>query len=268
MSLTTALSAVAPDGHSIIVLDHVPTSAEVTALKAHIDLVSGPVEQRGAVAIIGMTDMAAAKTLAATINHRAIAIVCHDGSTATSGEIAAAVASALAAEPDRARPLDGVVLDGLAAYAGTQNLMRAQQEDALTHGVTPLEVVNGQVQIVRLISTMTTNEDSEVDAYFTDLTKIRTVYAIRDYIRAKLKRELNRQKITNKTLAKVRSCILAGLKDLEAESIGYTRNVQANAQYLTVTLNTADSTGGSVVAEIPADVVTGLHGVFARLNLI
>ncbi len=178
--IAPALAAVFAAGHDIVVSPYA-TSAALTALRTHLDNVSGPLEQRGAIGVAGWPkSLSTGTTLAASINNGRITVGWHNGSVKTPAQIAAAYAAVIASEEDPARPLNTLAMSTLDVTALADRPGRNEQENALYNGLTPFEVGPGEaVQIVRAISTYTKNAEGVDDVSLLDITTIRTL----DYVR-------------------------------------------------------------------------------------
>ncbi|MCA4121867.1 phage tail sheath subtilisin-like domain-containing protein, partial [Klebsiella pneumoniae] len=155
--IAPALANVVAAGHNIIISPF-STQTTLTALRTHLDFVSGPMEQRGAIGVAGWPGtLAAGTTLASQLNGGRITLGWHNGSVMLPAEIAAAYGARIASEEDPARPLNTLTLaldvTDLASRPG-----RTEQESALHNGLVPFEVGAGEtVQIVRAITTYTRN---------------------------------------------------------------------------------------------------------------
>lgn len=264
-SLVDALAAIAPAGHNIIVSPF-DTEAALLELRTHLAFVSGPMEQRGAIATAGVADsLATGTTLAGAINDGRITIAWHRGSSALPIEIAAAYAAVLASEEDPARPLNTLELAGLDVTDQVDWPIRTEQENALYNGLTPLEVgPGGRVQIVRAISSYTQNAQGVNDIALLDITTIRTLDYVRLACRERITLRFPREKRTAETRAKVRSELLDVLFKLE--ELGIVENVEANKDKLLVEDDSQDP--NRLNAAIPVDVVNGLHVFAGRIDLL
>lgn len=259
-----ALDAVFAAGHNIIVP---PFSDKDTLLKlrTHLEKTGGPLEQRGAVAAAGWTGtLSSGTTLAADINDGRTTIAWYQGAAILPCQLAAGYGAVIASEEDPARPLNSLEIRGpdiapVKAWAG-----RNEQENALHNGLTPIEVGPGnKVQIVRAITTYTRNPEGVSDKSLLDLTTIRTLDYTRKACRERISQRFPRDKLNERTRRKVRSELLDVLIKLEEEEI--LENVEANKELLIVERNGKDE--NRLDAQIPADVVNGLHVVAGRIDL-
>lgn len=263
-TLATALSTVFAAGHNIIISAW-NDQTSMTALRTHLDSVSGPLEQRGAIGIYGHTgSLATATTLAGQINSGRI-----------SGpnfkvpeqpcELAAAYGAVVASEEDPARPLNTLELTGITAPVLADRLSRTEQESALYNGVTPLEVGPGEkVQIVRAITTYTLDAQSVPDISLLDLTTIRTLDYVRKACRERVALRFPREKLSDRTAPKVRDQLLDVLYKLEELEI--VDQVDANKAGVIVERDLQDP--NRLDAKIPVDVVNGLHVFAGRIDLL
>lgn len=263
-TLATALAAVYGAGHNIIISAW-NDSTNLTALRTHLDSVSGPLEQRGAIGVYGHTGtLANATTLAAGINSGRISAP-NFKVPEQPCELAAAYGAVVASEEDPARPLNLLQLTGITAPALADRLSRTEQENALYNGVTPLEVGPGEkVQIVRAITTYTLDAQSIPDISLLDLTTIRTLDYVRKACRERISLRFPREKLSERTAPKVRSELLDVLYKLEELEI--VEQVETNKDGLIVERDSQDP--NRLNAKIPTDVVNGLHVFAGRIDLL
>jgi len=238
----------------------------LTALRTHIDTVTDSINQKSRIGVVACTGtLSEATTLAGVINSGAITIALLPGTTSSAAEVAAAYAAVIASEEDPARPLNTLALTGIAPPPVTARLMRGEQETALANGVTPLEVGPGEVvQIVRAVSTYTKNAAGAPDIALLDLTTMRTLYYVRRACRDRIRLRFPRDKLNIASATKVRSELLDVLK--KCEELEIVEEVAANAPSLIVERSLQDPTRLS--AQIPTDVVNGLHVFAARIDLL
>lgn len=262
--ITPALDAIAGGGYNLVVSAWMAT-ADLTALKTWLATVTDSINQQSVIGVAASTDtLATATTLTTSLNAGDITLGLLPGSASSAAEIAAAYAAVIASETDPARPLDTLALTGIAPPALADRLTRQEQETALANGITPLEVGPGEtVQIVRAISTYTTNAAGSDDIALLDLTTMRTLYYVRQACRDRIRLRFPRSKLSANTEAAVRSELLDVLKKLEELEI--VEAVDANADALVVERSTQDP--NRLNAAIPADVVNGLHVFAARVDL-
>jgi phage tail sheath gpL-like len=260
-----ALTAIYPEDYTIIVC---PFNDATTLgdLVDHLDSVSGPLEQRGAVGVFATTGtLAAATTLAGQINSGRVIGPFLRGTRSISYEVASAFAGVMASEEDPARPLNTLELKKIHAPAIADRLSRTEQESLLYNGVTPLEVGPGEkVQIVRAITTYIHNPEGVDDISLLDVTTIRTLDYVRAACRTRIVLRFPREKLSTKTPDKVRAELMDVLKSLEALEI--VEEVDANADGLIVERDLQDP--NRLDAKIPVDVVNGLHVFAGRIDLL
>lgn len=263
--LAPALAAMFAAGHNIIASPFA-TQTALTALRTHLDAVSGPMEQRGARGTAGFPGtLAAGTTLAAAINAGRICIGWHRNSARLPAQISAAFAAVMASEEDPARPLNTLPLAGLDVTDQADWPGRTEQENALHNGLTPFEIgPGGQVQIVRAITTYTKNPEGIDDVSLLDVTTIATLDYVRKACRERISLRFPRSKLSDRTPPKVRSELLDVLVKLEELEI--VENVEANKAALILERDSQDVS--RLNAAIPADVVNGLHVFAGRIDLI
>lgn len=263
--ITTALAAVFSAGHNILISPYADQTS-LTALRTHLDNVSGPLEQRGAIGITGHTGtLSAATTLAGLIDSGRISMPNLPGTVSLNYEMGSAYGAVVASEEDPARPLNLLPLTGIAAPPLASCLGRVEQENELYNGVTPLEVGPGErVQIVRAITTYTKDAQGISDISLLDLTTIRTLDYVRKACRERISLRFPREKLSKRTAPKVRSELLDVL--IKLEELEIVENVTVNAPGLLVERDLQDP--NRLDAKIPTDVVNGLHVFAGRIDLL
>lgn len=263
--ITTALAAVFSAGHKIIATA-INVQASLLILRTHLDAVSGPLEKRGAMGFYGHAGtLGNATTLAGQVNGGRITGALLPSTTSLSYELAAAYAAVAAGEEDPARPLNTLQLLGIAVPPIANRLSRTEQESALNNGVTPIEVGPGdRVQIVRAISTYTLDPNAIPDPSLLDITTIRTLDYVRAAVVQRIALRFPRDKLSDRTAAKVRSEILDVL--IKLEELEIVEQVDENKDGLIVERDLQDV--NRLDARIPADVVNGLHIFAARIDLL
>ncbi|HEP1045427.1 phage tail sheath subtilisin-like domain-containing protein [Serratia ureilytica] len=256
--LDDALAAIFSAGHTLVISPYSDT-ASLRTLSTHLDKVSGPLEQRGAVGVTGWNGtLSTGTTLTTAVNAARITMGWYNGSALPNGELAAVYAAIMASESDPARPLNTLTLPGLDITSQDKWPGRTEQENALSNGLTPFEVSGSTVQIVRAVSTYVKNAMGVTDRSLMDITIIRSLDYVRLACRTRMTQRFPREKLTDTRLARIRSELLDVLYALEALEI--VENVDALKDQLIVTRNLQDDTRAD--ATIPASIVRGLH-VFA-----
>lgn len=263
--IAPALAAVFAAGHNIIVSPYA-TQTALAALRTHLDNVSDPLEQRGAIGVAGWPkSLSTGSTLASSINNGRITAGWHNGSVKTPAQIASAYAAVIASEEDPARPLNTLAMNTLDVTALSARPGRNEQENALYNGLTPFEIGPGDnVQIVRAISTYTKNADGVDDVSLLDITTIRTLDYVRKACRERVTLRFPRDKLSSRTPDRVRSELLDVLYKLEELEI--IENVDAYKDQLIVERDSQDV--NRLNARIPADIVNGLHVFAGRIDLL
>ncbi|PHM47088.1 phage tail sheath C-terminal domain-containing protein [Xenorhabdus miraniensis] len=259
-----ALDAVFAAGHQILISPF-STPAALLALRTHLDKTGNAMEQRGAIGVAGWTgSLATGTTLAGNLNDGRLTLGWYPGSARLPAELAAAYGAVIASEEDPARPLNTLPLTGMDITPVTHRSSRNEQENALHNGLTPIEVGAGnRVQIVRAITTYTRNAEGVDDISLLDLTTLRTLDYTRKACRERISQRFPRDKLNERTRQKVRSELLDVLLKLEESEI--LEQVEENKDKLIVERNDKDP--NRLDAEIPADVVNGLHVFAGRIDL-
>lgn len=258
---------IAPLGHTIIALDQpITTLADAQAWAQHLEFVSGPVEQHGAVLVVPFADLDAAEAFAAMApvktSYRIVA-VCYAGAVGQEPELAASVAAALADSADPALPFNGVNLPGLTPVEPQHQLSRTRIEQALQHGVCMVVTgPDGVPEIVRALSTYSQTPEGEADDLLLDINGA----LVLDYVRSVCRRYIRmqpRRKNTERTRRDLRSGLLGVCMKLDDAEI--LKNVRQRKDALTVLADPNDEYRANV--RIPADWVRGMHVVAATLDV-
>lgn len=264
-TLATALATVFASGHNIIVPAWNDTT-NLTALRTHLDGVSGALEKRGAIGIAAHTGtLAAATTLGPSINSGRVSMILVPNAYENSYEVAAAYGAVVAYEEDPARPLNTLALTGISAPPLANRLSRTEQETCLYNGVTPSEVGPGDVvQIVRAITTYTKDPQGIPDVSLLDLTTIRTL----DYARKAWVERVSLRFPRSKKNARIKEQVREELLDVayRLEELEILENVAANEDGFLVEDDLQDA--NRLDCRIPADVVNGLHVLAMRIDLL
>lgn len=262
-SVRDALTAVFAAGHQVIA---VPWTDETTlrALREHLAATGDAMEKRGAVGVAGWAGtLATGTTLAGRSNDGRTTVGWHPGSVCLQAEIAAGYAAVIASEEDPARPYNGLEIVGLDVTPLTSRAGRREQENALHNGLAPLEVGPGdKVQIVRAISTYTKSANGTDDPALLDITTMRTLDYARKAWCDRIALRYPRDKATERNRRGVRSELLDVALKLEEEEI--IENVMAMKDALIVDKGEEP---GTFRAQIPCQVVKGLHVIAARIDL-
>lgn len=264
-TLATPLAAIFASSHNVLISAW-NDATSLTAIRTHLDSVSGALEQRGAVCAFGWTgSLASGTSLAASVNSGRISGALYPGSISPAYELAAAYGAEIAFEEDPARPLNTLELVNIAVPPLSSRLSRTEQENALNNGMTPIEVGPGnKSQIVRAITTYTLDPQGIPDIALLDLTTIRTLDYVRKAVRERIALRFPREKLSVRTPPKVRSEILDVLYKLEELEI--VENVDAIKPGVIVEKDLQDP--NRLDAKIPTDVVNGLHIFAARIDLL
>jgi len=269
-SIATALTAIFPaDYNKIMVCNNDATN--LALLKTHLQDASAPTEGRTAVGFFGYTGVQATlETLAGTtLNYERLTVAYLKQTKTTQRghsldyEIGAAYCAVSAGESDPAMPLNTLALKGIGPVALEDQLSRSQQESCLLNGVTPLEVGPGDtVQIVRAVTTYTTNAAGSKSEAYLDLTTILSMDYGKIAIESREAERFGRTKKTERTKLALGDevfdvCRL--LKELEIWNPVTREEIIVEDDLQNV---------GRVNVSIPAKVVAGMHIIANRLDLI
>lgn len=264
--IAAALATVAASGHQIIVCPQADSYGMMLHVRNHVESVSGPLEQRGTIGVVGWTDsLAHGIDCSKQLNSGRMSMVWHRGSYQLPCELGAAYAAVLASEEDPARPLNTLEIKGLDVPSLADQTLRTEQENALYNGLTPLEVGPGnRMQIVRAVTTYTRDPQGVEDPSLLDITTTRTLDYVRRACRERVSLRFPRDKLSARTPEKVRSEILDVLYKLEELEI--IEAVDQNKDGVLVERDLQNV--GMLCVKIPVDVVNGLHVIAGRIDLL
>lgn len=262
--LDTALATIVGERYHLIASSF-NDADNLAALATHQELMCSAQKEKWGMGVFayGTGALAGVCTLGASLNKWLLSGPYLRGSKSMPCEMAAVYASLFAAEEDPAKPLNTLVMTGIAAPAVADRLSSEEQESCLYNGVAPLEVnSNGEVEIVRAITTYVKDGAGNADATLLDVTTPRSMFYVAEAVLARLRAKFPRAKNTRKTRSSVKTEVMAVLKNLEDAEI--CENVSDNPPV--VELDSSDPSRANV--EIPADVVNGLHIIAGSIRLV
>lgn len=268
-----ALDVAFPADFDIYVVEY-NDATSLDALDDQLDLLKGPMEMRPAVGVAGFAGtLSTGTTLSAARNSGMLAMPYFRGSRTHPSLLAAQVAAELGYEADRAKPLNGVVLDALPPDDPADRLSRTEQETALANGLMPIEVgPGGEAQIVRLISTYVADAFGSDDDTLLDLQTMRVLFYVQYACRYKMQVELAQAKLADSATtagttdpSMARTLLMGVLMQLQDE-LGYLERVEDHLDRLVVERDPSVAT--RLNATIPADIVDGLHVFAGEIQLI
>jgi phage tail sheath gpL-like len=271
---STVLNSIVGGGYSIII-NTLNDNTNMGKVKNMVEFVSGPMEQRPAIQVVGVTDQVDTfgniETKAGTtMNHGRTTMAylrSANGNLAKTEpfKIAGEYGAMLAYNSDPVVPYDGLTLATVAAPAVTDRFTRTEQESLLNNGVTPLYVIPGEmVAIVRAVSTYTVNSFGTPDPTLLDINTLRTLDYVRAQVLLRLQQRFQRAKLSTKTPGRVRSETLDVLYLLEQLEI--VQNVKQYASGVICERDSADV--NRIDIKIPTNIVSGLHVIAGVLDLI
>ncbi|MCK3654913.1 phage tail protein [Pasteurellaceae bacterium Macca] len=262
--LAGALASVA-GSHFHILVSPFSDTANATALREHLENISAPTAKKPAIGVMGWRGtLATGTTFTSALNSERLTVAWYRGAIESNAMLAAGYAAVIAGEEDPARPLNTLEIKGLTVVGSQFVPTFSEFNQALYNGLTPLEVVNHRVRIMRAITTYTKSATNTDDPSWLDLTTLRTLDYVRKAIEQRIELRFPRSKLHARIPQKVRSEILDVLYRLEEAEI--IENVDEHKGKLLVVRNGEDVNRLDTV--VPADVVNGLHVVGNRIDLI
>ena len=170
---------------------------------------------------------------------------------------AAAVAGAIASQSDPAIPLGGAELLGL---KGLSQQYSDNDIDLLVRGgVTPVESVNGQVSVVRGITTRTSSGEVE-DTTWRELSTILIVDDVIPTLRDSLRSKFRRAKNTAQSRGAIRTQVVLELENKMS------REIITGYDQVTVSAHSEDPT--VCVVEFTFTVAHGLNQIWLTAHIV
>jgi len=235
------------------------------SLKEYLKLVGSPKEMRPAIAVSAFTgdltdsdneDKLPGKENKNGANNPRVVLVNAKDCDQTVPEITAAVSAMILSQDDPARPFKDFVLP----LTGETDYLQEEKEFLLRNGVSVIGLDGStQLSVVRIISTETDGTSEKVPDLW-----IRSLDYVREWVRNEVKKCFVGEKLTTRSVERVRSVIFGSLKKLETREI--IKNVDALKENLIVEPNPDNI--GFLTCRIPTDVVVGLQGMNGYIDLI
>jgi len=261
--ITNTLAAIYTAGHHIVITAF-NDQANLTILRTHLTNVSGPTEKRRARGVFAHTGTyAQATTLATAVNSGRMLEVLVPSANEAEHEVAAAMASVAASEEDPARPLNGLPLTGLTQPPMANWLSNTQIEAALHAGVTPVRCTqDGDVHVVRAVTTYLTNANNVADVSMLDWTTIGTLDYVANSLETTIGLRFPRDKKSVRTKARLQDTVYDVM--LKLQELEIVENVQQTD--ILVQDDLQDATRYDI--RVMVNVVNGLHVIAQRLDLV
>jgi phage tail sheath gpL-like len=264
VNLETALAAAFPERYHIIV-SPVNDSTNLGKIKTHLEAAAGPLEQRGQRAVCAEVSISAsaATTDATTQNYERLHIAAVKTKiNATVWEIAAGLGAIFASNSKPNVPMNGVAIPGIATPAIEDKWSGDEQEILLNGGVIPLVEEDGQLCIVRAVTTRTSNSGSPFTKLF-DTGVIASLDYFRDCILA-----MHRTKYKNKVI----HALLPDALNEDNKAIAYALEAEAILRYIDdyadqFITQESPNEPGRMLCQIPAPVVPGLNQIYSTIDL-
>ena len=169
---------------------------------------------------------------------------------------AAAVAAVIAAGTDPSLPLNGAVVKGVSIKS--ENYSDEEIDLLVRGGVTALEVMAGEVSVVRGITTRTTTAGA-ADATWRELTTILIVDDVIPALRNSLRARFARSKNTTQTRSAIRSQVIVELENK--------KNAEYIDSYGDVSVTALESDPTVCVVEFGFAVAHGLNRIYLSAHI-
>lgn len=260
-SYADAFAALAAEENVQIVLCDSDDLAVQQAMQASVEAASQ--ERRERIGIVGSVGESVTELVerAKGLNSERMVLVGGDvldeqGESLGGVYAAAALAGVLSRSTDSALPINGETLEGFGGMAAQYS---DNQIDLLVRGgVTPLEMSQGEVSVVRGITTRTTT-DGVADATWRELTTVLIVDDVIPTVRNALRSRFMRKKNTLQTRGAIRSQVIMELENkLMAEIIDSYGDV-------TVSVDSSDPT--VCLVEFSFGVTHGLNQIYLNAHI-
>lgn len=250
---------------SIVIIDSVDSAVHVK-LKTHC--INASDNRRERVAFIGYaigTDINTAKLAAEAINSGLLYIAYPNPLDINGTEVdgiftAAAMAGVDSAEIDPSMPMTNVQVKGF--YGLAKKLKDSEQSSLIDSGVIPLEIRNGDIRVVRMISTYTKDALAANDITWQERTTVKITHYIFKDLRNDLARRFSRSKQNVKARDSVKTAVVNRLKVYEG--LEYIENVSDSD--ITIKINASVPTKNDV--DFKYDVVTPMNVISLTGHLV
>lgn len=206
-------------------------------------------------------------TLADGVNDGRCTLWFYRGSLSSAFSTAAAAAAVEASEEDPARSLNGLVLNGIGVPSDSTDYFSDPELEALLYGgIAPIQptVSRTETEIVRWITTYTTDGSGNPDPTLLDGNTFKTLDYVRDSIVQRLSARYRRAKKTARILEAIRADVLDVLYRLEDAEI--VENVDLYKDGVLVVPSDSDNNRANV--KVPTDIVNPLHVIAGIIDLI
>lgn len=210
---TAAFAALQADTQVRVLICDSRTAEVHAAMKSSIT--SAPERSKYRIGVVESAGNVTAMTSAATALNCERMVLCTPG-TGNAGEVAAAVAGAIAGGNDPALPLGGAVLSGLTSAPAVWS--DTDVNSLVRGGVTPVESVAGEVSVVRGVTTRTTTGGA-ADATWRELSTVLVVDDVIPTVRDALRSRFARSKNTAQTRGAIRTQVVIELENKRAREI-------------------------------------------------
>lgn len=262
VDIEDALTAAYPERYQLIAVS-VNDATNLALLRTHLENAAGPLEQRGQRGIaVFHGSVTGAKALATALNHERLHIGCVLDLVEPSWSVAAGMGAVFASNSQPNKPLNGVAIPGLSVPDVADRWSGEEQDALLTAGVIPLVGVDGDLCIVRAVTTKTTKDGVRFEK-LVDTGVIASLDYTRDAVRA-----VHIAKFKN---AVVHSLLPDAINEeniavcLQLEEATVHRNVNANRDKF-ITQESPD-VPGRVLCRVPAGIVPGLNQIYTTIDL-
>lgn len=240
--------------------------ADLLKGEAHLEMVSSATEKKPGrlfAVLPEATTISAAVAIAQAINHERTSVAVLPGSRSATWEIAASLGMVVAEESDPALPLAGRILTGMHAPEPADRLTVAEQETLMAGGVSPLEVVEGQVAVVRLVTSRTSHNGAQT-LRMIDTNHVAILDYYRDACLARYAMKFRGKKQTPQVLDAVNESNYQVATLLEEREI--LRDVEAHrAEFVS---QDDPDVPGRVRCALPGPIVPGLYQIYGKIALI
>lgn len=262
VDIEDALAAAFPERYHLIAVS-VNDATNLALLRTHLDNAAGPLEQRGQRGIAAFHgSVTGAKALATALNHERMHIGCVLDIVDASWDAAAGMGAVFASNSQPNKPMNGVAIPGLSVPDVADRWGGDEQEALLAAGVIPLVCVDGELCMVRAVTTKTMKDGVRFEK-LVDTGAIASLDYTRDALRAMHIAKYKNAVIHSLLADAINEDNIAVCLQLEAAKIH--RNVDANRDKF-ITQESTD-VPGRMLCRVPAGIVPGLNQIYTTIDL-
>ena len=262
VDISNALASAFPERYHLIGVS-VNDSANLGIFRTHLASAADAMEQRGQRGIAALHgSVTGAKTLVTGLNYERLHIGCVLDLVNPVWEIAASMCAVFASNSQPNKPMNGLALAGLSVPDVADRWSGEEQDALLYAGVIPLVGVDGELCMVRAVTTMSSKDGVRFEK-LVDTGVIASLDYTRDALLAVQRTKYKNAVIHSMLADAINEDNIAVCRQLEEANIH--RHVDANLDRF-ITQESTD-VPGRMLCRVPAGIVPGLHQIYSTIDL-